>query len=150
MSEHHARIAWTKETESFAYNDYNREHDWTFVGGQSLRASATSRFLGKDEFVDPEEAFVASLSACHMLTFLALAARKRITVEAYADEAVGYLEFNDRKKLVITRVVLRPTIRFAHGQEPTPDALTKLHDQSHQECFLANSVTTEITVEAPR
>lgn len=84
-----------------------------------------------------------------MLTFLALCARKSVVVEKYDDDAVGYLEPNENKKLAITRVVLRPRIVFAPGHQPAPDALAELHDKSHHECFIANSVLTRVTVEEP-
>jgi len=146
MSSHHAKITWTKETESFHYKEYNRDHTWEFPNGHTVRASAAPRFLGNEECVDPEEAFVASLSACHMLTFLAICAREDMVVERYEDDAVGYLGVRDRR-LVMARVILRPRVTFAAGSEPTPDVLDNLHERSHHDCFLASSVTTEITVE---
>jgi organic hydroperoxide reductase OsmC/OhrA len=91
MSEHHATIDWKRETPDFAYETYNRDHDWTFDAGVTVRGSAAPAYKGSESCVDPEEAFVASLSSCHMLTFLALAARKRYVVDAYRDEAVGIL-----------------------------------------------------------
>jgi organic hydroperoxide reductase OsmC/OhrA len=145
MSEHKARIAWKRATESFSYDDYNREHDWGFENGVVVRASSSPAFKGSPECVDPEEAFVASLSSCHMLTFLAICARKRIVVDSYEDDAVGHMEKNNGK-MVISRVVLDPRITFAQGQEPSAEVLEKLHHMAHSECFLANSVKTEITV----
>jgi len=149
VSEHRARIDWNRETDSFAYDDYNRAHEWLFESGQKVRASASPRFLGTDDRVDPEEAFVASLSACHMLTFLAICARKRIAVDRYEDDAVGFLEQNEDNRLAIGRVVLRPRITFANGATPDAKTLSRIHDMSHAECFLANSVHTTITVEPP-
>jgi len=96
--------------------------------------------------VDPEEAFVASLSACHMLTFLAICARRGIVVERYEDNAIGLMKPQDRR-LVISDVTLRPRIEFAAGHEPDEATISKIHDQSHHDCFLANSVKTVITVE---
>src|ERR1700740_2351234 len=92
MSEHTATIAWRRETPGVAYETYNRDHDWSFDAGITVRASANPAYLGSESCVDPEEAFVASLSSCHMLTFLALAARKRFVVARYRDEAVGGLD----------------------------------------------------------
>jgi organic hydroperoxide reductase OsmC/OhrA len=150
MSEHHARIHWVKETESFDYKVYNREHTWTFPkNGAVVHAAAAPKFLGSPECVDPEEALVAALSSCHMLTFLAVCARKGIVVERYDDGAVGFLEPNENKKLAITRTILRPRIAFAPGHRPTPEALAELHEKAHRECFIANSVKTAITVEEP-
>ena len=147
MSEHKAKLSWSRTTDSFAYKDYNREHIWRFENGLEVAASAAPAFLGKPECVDPEEAFVAALSSCHMLTFLAIAARKRIVVDGYDDNAVGFLEKNAQGRLAITRVILRPLIVFSENA-PEPDMLAKMHDQAHHECFLANSVLTEIIVQA--
>lgn len=143
MSDHRATVEWKRETDSFAYEDYNREHAWTFGSGTRVEASAASQFLGNAECVDPEEAFVASVSSCHMLTFLAICARKRLIVDRYRDEAVGYLEKNGQGKLAVTRIELSPEISFA-GPGPDPEVLEKIHHLSHDECFIANSVVTDI------
>jgi organic hydroperoxide reductase OsmC/OhrA len=145
MSEHHASIRWVRCSESFAYPDYNRNHAWVFPGGTKIAASAATQFLGEPDCVDPEEAFVAAISSCHMLTFLAICARKRITVNSYRDDAVGYLKKNGQGKLSITRVTLKPDIAF-DGEPPDPDQMEQLHYLSHEECFIANSVNTEIKV----
>ncbi|HEX5132552.1 MAG TPA: OsmC family protein [Candidatus Krumholzibacteria bacterium] len=149
MTEHRARIHWVKESASFDYKEYNREHTWTFKNGTVVHAAAAPRFLGSEECVDPEEAFVASIASCHMLTFLALCSRKNIVVEKYDDDAVGVLEPNENKKLAITRVVLRPRITFAPGHQPSSAELQHVHDRAHEECFIANSVLTRVTVEEP-
>ena len=148
MSEHHAKIAWKLDTDSFDYKTYNREHHWEFQGGETIRASAAPAFLGKPEFVDPEEALVAALSACHMLTFLAIASMKKFIIESYDDAAVGYMEKNEAGKSAITRVVLRPDIVFSGDNLPSQEDLGWMHEKAHKECFIANSVTTAITVEA--
>ena len=116
MSKHIAKIVWNKSTESFKYNDYNREHDWHFDNDSIVKATASPQFKGKPEYVDPEEAFVAALSSCHMLTFLAICSRKNIVVKSYDDEAEGFLELNDKKKLVLTRVNLNPKVEFEIGR----------------------------------
>ena len=149
MSEHRARIQWTKATASFDPKEYNREHTWTFKNGTVVHASAAPKYRGSPECVDPEEALVGSLSGCHMLTFLAVCAREGVVVEKYDDEAVGYLEPNEQKKFAITRVVLRPKITFAPGQQPAPEKLAELHARAHSNCFVANSVLTTVTIEEP-
>ena len=116
-------------------------------GGEVVRASASPAYLGSEDCVDPEEAFVASLSACHMLTFLALCTKERLVVESYEDDAVGHLEKDANGKMAITRVILRPRIVFSGG-DPSQDVLDKLHHDSHEMCFIASSVKTEVTVEA--
>src|SRR5690606_24070222 len=106
----------------FTYERYPREHTWRFPEGPEIAASAAPEFLGNPGCVVPEQAFVAALSSCHMLTFLAIAARKRLQVERYTDAAVGHLEKNAEGRLAVTRVELRPQVQF--GGETTPDAET--------------------------
>ena len=145
MSEHRARIAWERTTEDFHYDTYSRDHDWT-CGGMQVGASAAPEFKGSEGRVNPEEALVTAVSSCHMLTFLAICAKKKIVVDRYEDAAVGFLDKNGEGRLAMTRVVLRPRITFA-GEAPTPEVLEKLHESSHRNCFIANSVHTEVTVE---
>lgn len=147
MSEHHASIVWKRTSADFTYDSYNRAHEVRFKNGAIiLPASSAPAFRGDADRVDPEEAFVASLSNCHMLTFLAICARKRITVDAYEDDAVGYLEKNESGKLAITRVTLTPRVRFAPGTEMNEKILADIHHKSHEECFIANSVKTNVSV----
>jgi organic hydroperoxide reductase OsmC/OhrA len=148
MSEHHATINWKRETPDFNYETYNRDHGWQFDGSIVVRASAAPAYKGSESCVDPEEAFVASLSSCHMLTFLAIAAKKRLTVDSYRDQAVGILAKDSAGNLAITKVTLRPEVRFSGEKQPTPEELMRLHDQAHHACFIANSVKTEVVVEA--
>ena len=148
MSEHRARLVWQKQTDSFKYEDYNREHDWEFPkGGVVVRASAAPKYRGRPEFVDPEEALVAAISSCHLLTFLSICARRGVVVERYQDDAVGVMEPNAERQLAVTRVVLKPVVTFASGHELDAGVLAEIHHQSHEECFIANSVKTEITVD---
>ncbi len=148
MSEHHASLRWKRTSADFTYDTYNRAHEVTFKDGAIvLPSSSAPAFKGDADRVDPEEVFVSSLSSCHMLTFLAICARKRLTVESYDDNAVGFLEKGANGKLQMTRATLRPRVRFAAGS-PDPATLADIHHQSHLECFIANSVTTEISVEA--
>ena len=146
MSEHHATIVWTRRSADFTYMTYNREHDWRFKGGVVVQASAAPQYRGSPDCPDPEDAFVASLSSCHMLTFLAIAAKRRLVVDRYEDAAVGYMEKNAQGRLAITRVELRPKIEFAAGAAPDAAALSAMHDEAHHGCFIANSVTTEVKV----
>lgn len=148
MSEHRARVHWNRNGTEFQYKTYTRDHVWHFEGGSQVRASAAPEYLGNKALVDPERAFVAALSSCHMLTFLALAARDGILVDDYEDRAVGFMERNTEKRVAITRVVLRPKITWG-GEAPAPEKLDELHANAHKHCFIANSVKTEISVEAP-
>lgn len=148
MSEHKVMLEWKRESESFSYETYNRDHVLVFQGGARVSASAAPAYRGNPALVNPEGALVAALSSCHMLTFLAVAAKQRFVVDRYTDQAVGFLEKNQKGKLAITRVVLHPRITFGGTTSPTPEQLAALHERAHSECFIANSVTTEVTVEA--
>jgi organic hydroperoxide reductase OsmC/OhrA len=148
MSEHHASIRWTRTNADFTYDTYNRAHDVTFKNGAIvLPGSAATEFRGEADRVNPEETYVSALASCHMLSFLAICARKRVTVESYEDDAVGYMTKNANGKLWVSRVILRPRIRFAAGTAPDAAAMDALHHQSHAECFIANSVKTDVAVE---
>ena len=147
MSEHRATLTWKRNTDAeFTYQTYTRDYDWRFENGQVVRGSATPDFMGNPDCVDPEAAFIASLTACHMLTFLALACKKRFVVESYTDEATGTLGAGPNGKWAITKIELHPRIEFSGDKNPTPEQIAELHDFAHQECFIANSIKTEVTV----
>jgi organic hydroperoxide reductase OsmC/OhrA len=146
MSEHVAEIRWKRETESFAYDHYNRAHEWTFDAGVTVPGSAAPAYKGDADRVDPEEAFVAALSSCHLLTFLAIAAKKKLVVDAYEDRAVGHMDKNAQGKLAVTSVDLHPHVTFAPGVEVDAATLKKLHHDAHENCFIANSVKTLVIV----
>jgi organic hydroperoxide reductase OsmC/OhrA len=146
MSEHRATIDWQRSSADFTYMTYNRAHDWQFTSA-TVPASATKEYRGDESRVNPEEALVASLSSCHMLTFLAVAAKRKLSLDAYRDEAVGVLEKNAEGKLAITRVTLRPQIKWSPGVTVSADDLEKMHHDAHVGCFIANSVKTEVVVE---
>jgi organic hydroperoxide reductase OsmC/OhrA len=143
MSEHRASVEWQRSGE-FRYETYSRGHVLRFgdvaVPGTAAPANIPAGAAGGPG-VDPEQAFVASLSACHMLWFLALAAQKKFVVESYADEALGVLD-----KTWMSRVTLRPVVAFS-GRQPTREEHEALHHRAHEKCFIANSVKTEVVVE---
>src|SRR5439155_21836180 len=112
MSEHKVSLTWKRGDKPFEYQKYSRDHTWKFNGGHEMQASAAPAYLGNPQLVDPEEAFVASLSSCQMLTFLAIAAKKKFVLDEYHDEATGYMEKNADGKLAITRVTLKLRLRF--------------------------------------
>lgn len=148
MSEHRAQLIWKRTSADFRYETYNRAHEILFKnGGITLAASSAPAFKGDPERVDPEEAFVASLSSCHMLTFLAVCARKRLTLDSYDDDASGTLEKGEGGKLWMAKVILRPRVRFAQGTEVDAATLADIHHKSHEDCFIANSVKTNVSVE---
>ncbi len=144
MSEHKANLKWSRDDIGFGYKNYSRNHTWIFENGATLEASAATQYLGDPSRVDPEQAFVAALSSCHLLTFLALASFQKLTVERYEDNAVGHMTKNEAGKMVISRIDLYPEIVFSEGISPSRDQLETLRHKAHEECFLANSVNCEI------
>ena len=151
MAEYQARIAWQRNGAAFVDNRYSREHRWQFDGGIEVRASSSPHVvplpLSIEEAVDPEEAFVASLSSCHMLWFLSIAARRKFVVDSYSDAAVGLLGKNPEGRQAITRVTLRPDVRFSGDKLPSREELDSMHHQAHEACFIANSVKTVVACE---
>lgn len=147
MSEHHARIEWQRSSPDFTYATYNRAHEWQFTATK-VSASATKEYRGDYTKVNPEEALVAALSSCHMLTFLAVAAKRKLSLDAYSDDAVGVLEKNAEGKLAITRVTLRPRVVWSASATVSTEELAKMHHDAHEGCFIANSVKTEVSVAA--
>jgi organic hydroperoxide reductase OsmC/OhrA len=147
MSEHKTALQWNRDGKPFTPEGYSRDHEWAFEGGQRLNGSAAPAYGGSEHGVDPEEALVMALSSCHMLTLLAIAAKKGWVIDRYADEAVGRLGKNNEGKIALTQVVLRPIIVFAEGSAPDAEGLQRLHQSAHANCFIANSVKTEVTIE---
>ncbi len=152
MSEHRATIEWTAtaSAEDFQKGRYSREHRWTFDGGISVDASSSPSVVpapwSNPHHVDPEESYVASISSCHMLTFLFVAAKAGFVVAHYRDEAVGVMTKTAPGVAWISRVTLAPQITYTGDKQPTPEELAKLHAAAHHGCFIANSVKTEIVV----
>ena len=140
-------LTWTRDDKPFEYQKYSRDHTWKFDGGHEMQASAAPAYVGNPQLVDPEEAFVASLSSCHMLTFLAIACKKRFVLDEYTDDAVGYMEKNPEGKLAIMRVTLKQRLKFSGDKQPTAQELEEMNHAAHDQCFIANSVKTEVTVE---
>jgi organic hydroperoxide reductase OsmC/OhrA len=151
MSEYQARIQWARHPdERFVDSRYSRAHTWTFDGGVVVPASSAVSSVplpySKPENVDPEEAFVASISCCHLLTFLFLAGKDGFVVDSYDDLAIGKMARNDKGRLAVTLVTLAPTIVFSGAKHPKDADLDRLHHAAHEECYIANSVLTEIVV----
>ncbi|MBB4192582.1 organic hydroperoxide reductase OsmC/OhrA [Rhizobium aethiopicum] len=148
MATHGARIAWQRNDEIFTDNRYSRVHRWTFDGGIEVRASSSSHVVplpySAEDAVDPEEAFVASLSSCHMLWFLSIAAKQGFCVDSYTDVAEGVMEKNSEGRLAMTVVTLKPHVVFSGEKQPSLGELDALHHRAHHECFIANSVKTEV------
>ncbi len=152
MSEYYATINWKRAPdEIYSDNKYSRAHHWSFDGGVTVPASSSPHVVplpySVEENVDPEEAFIAALSSCHMLVFLSIAAKRRYVIDTYEDKAVGIMEADSEGRVSITKVTLRPNIKFSGDKQPTFAQLEKMHHQSHKECFIANSVKTEVVTE---
>ena len=151
MSIYHATISWQRGAAAFTDNKYSRAHTWTFDGGIEVPASSSPSVVkvpySNAQAVDPEEAFVASLSSCHMLWFLSIAAQRGFCVDRYVDAAGGVMSRNEAGKLAMTRVTLRPDVAFAGAKLPTREEILAMHHAAHDECFIANSVTTEVVCE---
>ncbi len=151
MGEYTASLEWQRDGAVFTDNRFSRAHRWRFDGGADVAASASPLIvpppLSDPAGIDPEEAFVAAIASCHMLWLLALAARAGFVVDHYRDAAVGVMEKIESGKQAITRVTLRPDIGFSGDKQPSPDELESLHHKAHENCFIANSVRSEITVE---
>jgi organic hydroperoxide reductase OsmC/OhrA len=149
--EYKATISWTHDGSVFTDNKYSRAHQWSFDGGITVPASSAPSSVrlpySKADAVDPEEALVAALSSCHMLTFLYFAAKQGFAVDSYDDDAVGVMTRNERGKLYISRVTLRPRIVFSGDRRPSEAEIAALHHHAHEDCFIANSVLTEVVVE---
>jgi organic hydroperoxide reductase OsmC/OhrA len=150
MSEYSAIVEWKRGSQDFLGRQYSRAHEWRFSGGVIVPASSSPHIvplpMSVADNVDPEEAFVASLSSCHMLFFLDFASRKKLIVEQYTDNAIGTLAMGPNGKNMMTEVILRPSVTFA-GERPSPAVLTALHHESHDACFIANSVLTHVRVD---
>ena len=151
MSEHKAIVRWAHSEGEFLKGRYSRGHTWTFDGGVTVPASSSPSAVPKpysvEANVDPEEAYVASLSSCHMLTFLYVAAKAGFEIATYEDEAIGTMTKNERGVLWVSNVVLRPKIAYGGDRRPSPEEEARLHHAAHDQCFIANSVKTVVTVE---
>lgn len=153
MIEITAEIAWARE-EGVKFTDgrYSRAHIWRFDGGVEVPASASPHVVplpfSKAENVDPEEAYVAALSSCHMLTYLDIARRQGFVIDSYRDQAAGVMEKNAAGKMVVSRVTLHPVVTYL-GNAPDRATEEALHHKAHEECFIANSVKTEVVTNLP-
>ena len=148
MTEHKATVIWQRGEQIFTDNRYSRAHTWAFDGGVEVRASASPHVVplpySSAAAVDTEEAFIAALSSCHMLWFLSVAAQGGLRIDSYTDVATGVLEKDASGRTAITRVTLRPLAVFSGLRLPTQTEVGGMHHQAHAECFIANSVKTEI------
>ena len=151
MSQYTAEILWLRGEQDFLSNRYSRRHILRFDGGIEIPASSSPHVvplpMSDASAVDPEEAFVASLSSCHMLWFLSIAAKRKFCVDRYIDAAIGTMGKNRGGKMVMSVVTLRPEVQFSGERMPTREEIDHMHHEAHNECFIANSVRTEVRCE---
>jgi len=145
-------VKWQRAADAtFTDQRYSRAHSWSFDGGITVPGSSSPHSVrlpySVAEAIDPEEALVAALSSCHMLTFLYVAAKQGYVVDAYVDEAIGVMTKNEHGKFWVSKVALHPAITFSGDKRPTAEALEHLHHLAHEECYIANSVKSEVAVE---
>jgi organic hydroperoxide reductase OsmC/OhrA len=152
MSKHRATISWKCTSTDFINGRYSREHTWSFDGGVVVPASPSPSVVpapwSNPANVDPEEAYVAAVSSCHMLTFLYLAGKEGFQVDSYDDEAIGEMTKNERGTPWVSSVTLQPKIHYSGSKQPNPAEEERLHHEAHEQCFIAQSIKTEITVRA--
>ncbi|PKO12726.1 MAG: peroxiredoxin [Chloroflexi bacterium HGW-Chloroflexi-10] len=151
---YNVKITWKKKPdEAFIDNKYSRAHTWFFDGGIELAASSSPHVvplpMSDETAVDPEEAFIAAISSCHMLWFLSIAAGKKYLVESYEDDAEGELRKNEEGKLAMTKVTLKPQVNFGGDNTPSREQIDEIHHLAHEKCFIASSVKTQISVLQP-
>ncbi len=151
MEEYKVTIHWERGEQRFTDNRYSRGHIWMFDGGTQVPASSSPHVVplpySNANAVDPEEAFVASLSSCHMLWFLSIAAKQGFCVDDYGDDAIGIMEKDASNRLAMTRVILRPRVIFSGSRLPAITEIQAMHEEAHKECFIANSVKTDVRCE---
>ena len=152
MSTYTATVRWTRTGDgAFTKGQYSRAHEWAFDGGHVMPASASPHIVpapwSDPRGVDPEEAFIASLSSCHMLFFLDYARRDGWTIDSYVDEAIGIMTMDGHGKMAMTKATLRPQIAWGGDQQPSAEQIAHLHHRAHDDCFIANSVKAEVVIE---
>lgn len=144
-SEHYIELNWQRSSADFSYETYNRNHLIQFPGGQFVKASSAPAYFGDSELVNPEESILAALSSCHMLTVLAIAAKKKLVVDHYQDRPIAILEPNTEGRMMVSRITLHPKMTFS--VTVNEDIVRNLHNSAHKHCFIANSLLSEQIIE---
>ncbi|MEB0138138.1 MULTISPECIES: OsmC family protein [unclassified Undibacterium] len=152
MDNYQAQVIWQRQQQEFSDNKYSRAHEWKFDGGLSVPASSAPSSVplpySLAENVDPEEALIAALASCHMLFFLAFACKQGYIIDTYDDEAIGTMSKNERGRLYISAITLRPRVLFSGDKTATAEQINALHELAHEHCYIANSVRAEVTIMA--
>lgn len=146
MSEHTATLAWTRGDAAFTHETYSRDHRLVFENGLETLASSAPAYAGNPKALNPETLLVGALASCHMLTFLAVCAKRGYVVDRYEDSASGRLDKNAEGRMAITHITLRPKVAFSGEKQPSAEELEKLHERAHANCFIANSLRAAVEV----
>ena len=147
MSSFSIGLSWRRTTPDFDVKTFSRDHVWRLAGGQIVQGSSAPDYSGNSEMSNPEEALLAALSSCHMLTFLAIAALRKLVVDSYEDEPVAELGKNDKGKVMVARLILRPQVTFGGATIPDEDAVRQLHRKAEENCFVGNSLLSQVALE---
>jgi len=147
MSTFSIGLSWQRSTPDFDVKTFSRDHVWRLSGGQTVQGSSAPDFSGNPQMSNPEEALLAALSSCHMLTFLSVAALRKLVVDRYEDEPVAELGKNEKGKLMVARMTLRPQVTFSGAAIPDENAVRELHKKAKENCFVGNSVLSQVTLE---
>ncbi len=147
MADYKATVTWKRETLDFNYDTFDRTHTIEFEGGIKCQASSAPEFQGKASLVNPEELIASALASCHMLTFLAVASKGRLSVKSYRDQAVATLGKNTEGKMCVTSITLHPKVEFDGAEQVSMEKMNELHAKAHKHCFIANSIEAKIAIE---
>ena len=147
MSSFSIGLIWQRSTPDFDVKTFSRDHVWRLAGGQTVQGSSAPDYSGNPEMSNPEEALLAALSSCHMLTFLSIAALRKLVVDRYEDEPVAELGKNEKGKVIVARMILRPWVTFSGAVIPDEDTVWELHRKAKENCFVGNSVLSQVTLE---
>ena len=147
MSHFSIALNWRRTTPDFDHKTFDRSHIWRLAGGQIVQGSAAPDYSGNPEMSNPEEALLAALSSCHMLTFLTIAALRKLTVDRYEDEPLAELGKNEKGKMMVSRLTLRPLVVFSGATIPDADSVRELHRKAKENCFIGNSLLSEMSIE---
>ena len=147
MSSYSIGLIWQRTTSDFDIKTFNRDHIWHLAGGQAVQGSAAPEYAGDAEMSNPEEALLAALSSCHMLTFLSIAALKKWVVDRYVDDPVAELGKNERGKMMVARMILRPKVTFGGATVPDANTVRELHRKAKENCFIGNSLLSQLVLE---
>ena len=147
MSHFSIALNWRRTTPDFDHKTFDRSHTWRLAGGQIVQGSAAPDYSGNPEMSNPEEALLAALSSCHMLTFLTIAALRKLTVDRYEDEPLAELGKNEKGKMMVSRLTLRPLVVFSSATIPDADSVRELHRKAKENCFIGNSLLSEMSIE---